>query len=310
MRKASGYGASRTPRQAIDQGIDYSLVIARAGVTDRELSGVFPTVEDCVLGAFEQALWRCSRAIDRGLNDKHGWLGRLRAGLVAFLGFLDDEPVWGRLLVEQTPQVDLLVALSCERRVLALLAGLLDDGAQPRGEADFTPDPFLTGELVIGGVLSVIRARMRQPGERSDGEPFVALVPALMAFIVRPYLGQAVAQAELTGTPASDSEPPAYTLPVRATHRTMAVLDAVARAPRSSNRRIAEIAGLADEGQTSKLLWRLAQRGVIENLGRGQNFGEPNAWLLTSHGREVLRRLRTGPDGELRQYTARRVRRP
>jgi hypothetical protein len=293
-----------------DQGIDYSLVIKEAGVTDRELTGVFATVEECVLGAFDEALWRCSRAIDRAVKDKRGWLGRLRAGLVAFLGFLDDERVWGRLLVEQTPQVDLLVALSCERRVLALLVGLLDEGAPLSGGGDFTPDPFLTGELVTGGVVSVVRARMREQAQSAGGEPFVALAPTLMSFIVRPYLGQAAAQAELTGTPASDSEPPAHTLPVRATHRTAAVLDAIGGAPRSSNRQIAEIAGLVDEGQASKLLWRLAQRGVIENLGRGQSFGEPNAWLLTSYGRQVLRRLRAGTDGELRTYTARRVRRP
>lgn len=295
--------------------MDYSLVIERAGVTDGEPTRVFPTVEDCVIGAFDEALHRCSAMIDRAVNDKHGWLGRLRAGLVALLGFLDDEPLWGRLIVEQASQIDPLLALQCERRVLTLLAGLLDEGTPlPDSEdGEFTPDPLLTGELVIGGVMSVIRARMRQqqqPPERTDAEPFVALAPALMAFIVRPYLGQAVAQAELTGAPLRDSEPPAHPLPVRATHRTAAVLDAIARAPRSSNRQVAEIAGLIDEGQTSKLLSRLAQRGVIENLGRGQNFGEPNAWLLTSYGKQVLRRLSTGPDGELRQYTARRVRRP
>jgi hypothetical protein len=86
------------------------------------------------------------------------------------------------------------------------------------------------------------------------------------------------------------------------------VLDAIARAPRSSNRQVAQLAGLTDEGQTSKLLWRLAERGVIEHLGRGQNFGEPNAWLLTSYGKQVLRRLPTGPDDELRTFTARRIR--
>jgi hypothetical protein len=262
-----------------------------------------------VLGAFEEALARLSSALTEAVGAKRGWLGRLRAGLVAFLGFLDDEPAWGRLLVEQTPQVDLFVALSCERRVLALLAGLLDDGAPLTGdEAQFTPDPLLTGELVIGGVVSVARARLRQQAQDADGAPFVALAPTLMAFIVRPYLGQAAAEAELTGSPASDSEPPALTLPVRATHRTAAVLDAIARAPRSSNRQIAQIAGLVDQGQTSKLLWRLAERGVIENLGRGQNFGEPNAWLLTSYGKQVLRRLRIGPDGEQRKLAARRVR--
>jgi hypothetical protein len=80
-------------------------------------------------------------------------------------------------------------------------------------------------------------------------------------------------------------------LPVRATHRTALVLRAIARAPYSNNREIAQAAGLADEGQTSKLLARLAARGVIENVGVGAARGEPNAWLLTASGRRAVELL-------------------
>jgi hypothetical protein len=80
----------------------------------------------------------------------------------------------------------------------------------------------------------------------------------------------------------------AAALPIRATHRTTLVLRAIAQAPYSNNREVAQAAGLVDEGQTSKLLARLERQGVIENVGIGAARGEPNAWLLTASGRRTL----------------------
>ena len=55
------------------------------------------------------------------------WLERLRAGLVALLGFLDDEPRWASLLI-LTPPVDGSVALECQRRLQDVLGALLREG--------------------------------------------------------------------------------------------------------------------------------------------------------------------------------------
>jgi hypothetical protein len=84
-------------------------------------------------------------------------------------------------------------------------------------------------------------------------------------------------------------------LPIRVTHRTTLVLRAIMRSPYSNNRELAEAAGLIDEGQTSKLLARLQQRGVIKNVGLGAARGEPNAWLLTPRGERVLELIGSGP---------------
>ena len=75
---------------------------------------------------------------------------------------------------------------------------------------------------------------------------------------------------------------------MRATYRTTRVLETIADRPRSNNREIADAAGLRDEGQTSKLLSRLERRGLIENVGLGAAYGEPNEWLLTGAGGRVL----------------------
>lgn len=84
----------------------------------------------------------------------------------------------------------------------------------------------------------------------------------------------------------------------RVTYRTVRVLEAVAllndRGLRPSNREIAELAGITDEGQISRMLSRLeglgvvARDGVPAHLGRRRRSrGEANAWRLTPWGEEV-----------------------
>jgi AcrR family transcriptional regulator len=78
----------------------------------------------------------------------------------------------------------------------------------------------------------------------------------------------------------------------RVTYRTMRVLEAIGELSEShppSNREVAARAGVADEGQISRLLRRLEGLGLIENAGRGRLRGEANAWRLTDWGVEVRR---------------------
>jgi DNA-binding IclR family transcriptional regulator len=74
---------------------------------------------------------------------------------------------------------------------------------------------------------------------------------------------------------------------MRLTYRTVRVLMAVAANPGSSNRAVADGAGIKDQGQISKLLHRLERLGLIGNDGAGGPPGGPNAWALTAKGREV-----------------------
>ena len=75
---------------------------------------------------------------------------------------------------------------------------------------------------------------------------------------------------------------------MRVTYRTTRVLNAIGDSPGLSNRDIAEAAGLTDEGQTSRLLRRLEQRDLVQNVGVGHAYGGANAWLLTAYGERVL----------------------
>jgi len=63
------------------------------------------------------------------------------------------------------------------------------------------------------------------------------------------------------------------------------VIQAVASEPGASNRRIAQLAEIKDEGQTSKLLHRLARQGYLRK--KAGAAGKPNAWYLTAQGRRL-----------------------
>ncbi len=272
---------------------------ARAGVSQSAFFEVFESADECFLAAFEQGLARLSGLVEQAAARERRWADRVRAGLVELLGFLEDERGWGRLLMLGAPVEDRMLAFRCEQRVLGVLTALMDDGS-PWAIAELTCEPQLTVELLIGGVFSVIRARLGDP--EGDGGGLVELTPSLMSFIAVEYLGQAVATQELLlGSPPPAHQPPpggvergatsARCLPIPVTRRTTLVLEAIARAPRSSNREIATAAGISDEGQTSHLLQRLVQRGLIVNVTPRSGSRRENAWLLTASGRRVIELL-------------------
>lgn len=242
-----------------------------------------------------------------------GWIDRIRIGLSALLVFLDREPGIARLLV-----VDALGAgeqtLRVRQQALAQLIAVVDEG---RDEAKVTRQPPpLTAEGIVGAVFAVIHARMLSSPHAdarsgvSNGTPMAEaprladLAGALMAMIVQPYLGPAIAQRELErSTPSQPAvEPrlpadPFKDLPIRVTYRTARVLATIAADPGVSNRKIGDRAGAQDQGQVSKLLARLQRNGLIENHGKGHPTGEPNAWQLTPRGHAVHIALGDGNSG-------------
>ena len=125
------------------------------------------------------------------------WRERIRAGLLAFLSFLDEEPVIGRLLIVESLSGGARV-LESRNRVLAMLAEAIDEG---RGQSvNGTSLPPLTAEGLAGGALALIQARITLPGHGSRamaGGRLFALANQLVSMIVLPYLGPAAARREL-----------------------------------------------------------------------------------------------------------------
>jgi AcrR family transcriptional regulator/DNA-binding MarR family transcriptional regulator len=214
-------------------------IVERSGVSRRTFYEMFEDRDACFLAAFEDAVQRAAARVAPAFSagaSSRPWRERVRAGLLALLEFLDEEPGLGGLCV-----VDALGAgpraLDARARVVARL---VDAVAEGRADAKPGLKPSrLTAEGVVGGVLAVLYARLSEgaPAQRSAGtaskapsssarasgtrvagaqpssarsstarsgaatttsrrKPLVGLLNPLMGAIVLPYLGAAAAARE------------------------------------------------------------------------------------------------------------------
>jgi AcrR family transcriptional regulator/DNA-binding MarR family transcriptional regulator len=282
-----------------------ATVVAKAGVSRRTFYELFADREECFLAAFDHAIALASAAVLPEYGCVGGWRERVRAGLAALLRFLDEEPDLGALCVVHSLGAG-PVALARRKQIVDALIAVVDEGRDTpaRGSRKGTPLAPLTAEGVVGAVLAVIHARLVSRSASASrrarrGEPMLSLLGSLMNMIVLPYLGGAAANRELTRPvprlrvlPRRSAGDPLKDLDMRLTYRTVRVLIAIATQPGASNRQIGDEAGIADQGQISKLLQRLESLGLIENTGAGHARGEANAWYLTSKGQDVERTIR------------------
>ena len=276
-------------------------MVTGPGAPEIALDEVLQSGDNCIPQAFAEGLESLSETILQAARHEECWLERIRAGLIALLGFLEEEPQWAGLLILEAPLAG-AAALQCNKRVQQALGEVLNGArAEVIVGCELMPSPALIAELLVGGVHSVIRSRML----KGQGSALVGLAPSLMTFIVEPYLGRGAAKADLAGKPAPASEmlSRAEMVPIRPIPLTMLALRLIASEPHLSDREIATTVGINDaKGNELKFLRRLEQRGLIENAGPdkrrgernawlsdlGERRGERNAWLLTPYGRRVL----------------------
>jgi AcrR family transcriptional regulator len=271
--------------------VTVARVVQRAGISRRTFYEIFDDTEDCVLAAFVDGVARSAEAVLAAYRIPGRWSERMRRSLAAALLFFDRDIALARFLVVESSAAGRPM-LERRTRVLEHLLDAFDEGRAESGGAVFATTR-LTAEGVLGAVLGVVYARLADPG---DGGRLIDLLNPLMGMIVLPYAGAAAARREMGRAlpePAlprgskRDTGNPLNGLQMRLTYRTVRVLFAVADRPRSSNRLIGDVAGIADQGQISKLLARLEKLSLIENAAAGPLRGEPNAWTLTSRGEAV-----------------------
>lgn len=268
-------------------------VVARSGVSRRTFYEIFEDREDCFLAAFDEAVEQIATVILPAYNTPGTWHTRVRSALYALLQFLAQEPDTGRLAIAESLAAGPR-ALQRRNRVLSHVIAAIDEG---RKESKTSPQPPpLTAEGVVGGVLSVLHARLttQDPQPAQDPEPLMELLNPLMGTIVLPYLGATAAHKEIKQPvpkpPVRSPSPhrdPLHELEMRLTYRTVRVLMALAQQPGCSNRTVADNAGISDQGQVSKLLARLHGLDLIDNALATPARGEPNAWTLTTKGWEI-----------------------
>jgi AcrR family transcriptional regulator len=276
-------------------------ITTRASVSRRTFYELFANREECLTAVLEDVLGRIRGQLVESGIDGMPWRERVRTGLWVILSFFDHEPALARVCVVQALRAGPRV-LGRREEILSSLAGVLDDGRREsaRGEECTA----LTAEGLVGATLAIVHARLLR-GER---EPLTGLLGELMGMIVLPYLGSPAARREHTrpkpapalieatnpmySSGAQDGGDPLRGVPMRLTYRTAKVIEGIALNPGASNRIVGQYAGVADQGQISKLLARLQRVGLLHNTGPGHAKGEPNAWTLTPRGEQVAHSIR------------------
>jgi AcrR family transcriptional regulator len=281
-------------RGASAASVPIADVLARAGVSNAAFHQEFGDLDAALLAAFELGVERARKAVVPAYEAERRWLDAIRAGLAAFLGFVESEPALARLaIVHAMGGAPGLLRRRAE--VLSSVARAIDEGRAESG-ASRHPPPAIVAEGVVGAVLAVLQNRMLSAEDRPPRELFGSLA----GIIVLPYLGASVARRELV----RPAPPPRSLGPVpggeragpvgaasmkRLTYRTARVLRAIGDYPGASNREVAERAGVVDQGQISKLLGRLEAQGLIEKIGEARTRGAPNSWALTKRGESLTK---------------------
>jgi AcrR family transcriptional regulator len=309
------------------RGASVSRVVARAGISRRTFYELFASREECFLAALEHGVARIAAQVGEVYAREDSWREGVRMALATLLAYLDAEPDIARACVVEALGAGPAV-LARRARVLQELADALEAGA-PTSSGAGEP-PLLTAETIVGAGFSVVHTRLslrdpavladraRAKGARTrrastgaqatataDNEataPLSELLGRLMALIVLPYLGPIAAGEELVRPPPKLPDRPVSVraggangkvlerLNTRLTYRTVRCLLFVSEHPGSSNREIATGTEIADEGQASKLLMRLAGLDLLAKRSPGP--GKPNAWCLTDYGEQVLQAVR------------------
>lgn len=280
-------------------GATVARISSRARVSRRTFYDLFDNREGCFTAVLDDVLSRIGAEIAAAEVDGLVWRERVRGGLWVILSFFDSEPELARICVVQALHGGQGVL---ERRVeiLAGLAEIVDEGRlESQRATGCTP---LIAEGLVGAAFTILYARLLR-GER---KPLAGLLGELMGMIVLPYEGPAAARRERARTvpaplpgarrkPVRVASDPLEGIPMRLTYRTARVLACIAECPGASNRRVADDAGIQDQGQVSKLLARLERLGLLANTGEGHLKGEPNAWTLTAKGRQVAQSVHMRP---------------
>jgi AcrR family transcriptional regulator len=275
----------------------------RARLSRRTFYQTFANCDECFAAVLDELVATVAGELSAAGLEGLAWRERVRMGVWTILASFDREPALARVCVVQTLRAGPLV-LEYREAVLARLAVVVDEGRTGGGRGDgLTP---VTAEGVVGAAFAIVYSRL----SRGDGESLTGLLGELMAMIVLPYLGPAVARRERVrpapaapapvpvtrAAPPSGARDPLADVNLRLTHRTARVLEGIAelsgRGLDPSNREVATFAGVSDPGQISKLLRRLERLGLLLNTGAGHAKGEPNAWALTPKGEQITQSIR------------------
>lgn len=167
-------------------------IVKRAGIARNTFYENFSSKEDCFLAAQQYAMSSALEQVIGAAGEIDRWPQRVEAGLAAFLAYVAREPALAR-----TCMVEALAAgpasVRCYEESLQAFVSLFKVGRDVSPNGRDLPETL--EEALIGGVFWILYQRLflAEP-ERIEG-----LLPELVEFTLRPYLGAEAAREMVAG---------------------------------------------------------------------------------------------------------------
>lgn len=166
-------------------------VVSRAGVARNTFYDNFDSKEDCFLAAQEMALAEALGRVVEAAGMAESWPRQVRAGLAAFLGYVEEEPALARTCMVEALSAGPapLARYEESRQTFVSLLRLGRDVSPYRGDL-----PETLEEAIVGGVFWILYRRLSNPSPEAIPE----LLPELVEFALAPYLGAEAAREAAT----------------------------------------------------------------------------------------------------------------
>ncbi len=276
------------------QALNVADLGSATGIAPEEIRSRFGSLPGVTLALFERISGSLAQRLSEAYHSEPVWVDAVRATLSALLAELESRPETARFLIVGSMQGDVAL-LRRRERYLAEIARVIElDAPRPATE----PLPPFGAEATVVAAASILHGRLLEDPTPSLRE----LCGPLMAVIAMPYLDVAATREELARAPASADTSPQGPIACktvlhlggshqgagRLTDRTAQVLQSIAENPNSSNTVIAELAGVGDQGQMSRLLARLRRLGLVEDRSDQRTYNAAKAWFISEAGKELL----------------------
>lgn len=170
-------------------------IVLFARLSRRTFYAFFSGKEDCFLAAYDRGIERIARRVTAAASGEERPGPQLSAGIAAFLELIAEDPGLARLCLVEVVAAGPAALERRERVIRAFARGMLEI-ARRHEQSTERELPATTAELVVGGLLQIVNARLI----RGEVESLRADLPELLYCALVPFCGhsEAAQLAELT----------------------------------------------------------------------------------------------------------------
>jgi AcrR family transcriptional regulator len=182
------------------EALKAAAIAERAGLSRAEFDRHFAGVDDCCAQVYQEDIDEFDRLVFGAYERHQRWLEGIRAAAYAAARFFRDRPLaTGFDLVEMFSIGEL--AQAQRDKYMQRVIDLVDRGRSELADPDSVSRAV--AESAVGSVVELLYKEVRANGDAAAADDFV---PGLMYVVVRPYVGEQAARAELSIPPPPEPE--------------------------------------------------------------------------------------------------------